>query len=349
MKAVYITEHGGTKVLTYGDLPEPAISPNDVKIRVRACALNRLDVYTRAGVRGTRIRFDGPHVLGGDVAGDVAEIGSEVTRVKPGDRVVVNPRMTCGQCRFCISGESALCVRPGMLGSTINGGYAEYARAPAVNAVPLPDSISYEQAASMPTVFLPCWSILMRRASLKPWETLLIPSASSGVGTAGIQVARNVIGARVIATTSTEEKVRKARELGADEVINYHQEDVAERVKELTGGRGVDVITGPRWDGLLAGSHGFAGSGRTSRHMRCFLRLQGGVADGTDVPEAPDRVWSLHGTQRRPATNHRNGRQRGHQGHNPSDLSTGGYRKGPRDNGGPQFLRQAGADGSLTE
>jgi NADPH:quinone reductase-like Zn-dependent oxidoreductase len=242
MKAVYITEHGGTKVLTYGDLPEPAIGPNDVKIRVRACALNRLDVYTRAGVRGTRIRFDGPHVLGGDVAGDVAEIGSEVTRVKPGDRVVVNPRMTCGQCRFCISGESALCVRPGMLGSTINGGYAEYARAPAVNAVPLPDSISYEQAASMPTVFLPCWSILMRRASLKPWETLLIPSASSGVGTAGIQVARNVIGARVIATTSTEEKVRKARELGADEVINYHQEDVAERVKELTGGRGVDVI-----------------------------------------------------------------------------------------------------------
>ena len=242
MKAVYITEHGGTKVLTYGDLPEPAIGPNDVKIRVRACALNRLDVYTRAGVRGIRIRFDGPHVLGGDVAGDVAEIGSEVTRVKPGDRVVVNPRMTCGQCRFCISGESALCVHPGMLGSTINGGYAEYARVPAVNAVPLPDSISYEQAASMPTVFLPCWSILMRRAALKPWETVLIPSASSGVGTAGIQVARNVIGARVIATTSTEEKVRKARELGADEVINYHQEDVAERVKELTGGRGVDVI-----------------------------------------------------------------------------------------------------------
>ena len=242
MKAVYITEHGDTEVLTYGDLPDPDMGAGDVKIRVRACALNRLDLYTRAGARGTRIRFSGPHILGGDVAGDVESVGDDVTRVKPGDRVVVNPRLICGQCRFCIGGEEELCVSPGMLGSSTNGGYAEYVTLPASNGFVLPDSMSYEQAASLPTVFLPCWTILIRRAALKPWETALIPSASSGVGTAAIQVAKRVVGATVIATTSTEEKARRARELGADQVINYSEEDIAERVKELTGGRGVDVV-----------------------------------------------------------------------------------------------------------
>lgn len=242
MKAVYLTQHGGPEALTYGDLPEPSIGPNDVKVRVRACALNRLDLYTRAGVRGTRLKTAGPHILGGDIAGDVAEVGSAVTSLKPGDRVVVNPRITCGQCRACVSGETELCVAPGMIGSTASGGYAEYAKAPAINAVPLPASLSYVQAASLPTVFLPCWSIMLRRAALKPWETALILSASSGVGTAAIQVAKKVIGARVIATTSSEEKARRAKELGADEVVNYKTEDVAERVKALTGGRGVDVV-----------------------------------------------------------------------------------------------------------
>lgn len=242
MKAVYMTEHGGTDVLTYGDLPEPEVGPNDVKVRVRACALNRLDVYTRQGARGTRIRFRGPHVLGGDVSGDVVEVGSEVTRVSAGQRIVVNPRITCSQCRYCLSGEEELCGSGGMLGSSISGGYAEYVSVPAVNVEPIPDSLSYEQAASLPTVFLPCWTILVRKAQLKAWETLLIPSASSGVGTAGIQVARNVLGARVITTTSTEDKAQKARELGADVVINYRTEDIADRVKEITNGQGVNVV-----------------------------------------------------------------------------------------------------------
>ncbi|MCI0840413.1 MAG: zinc-binding dehydrogenase [Chloroflexi bacterium] len=242
MKAVYITEHGDVDVLTYGDVPEPEVGPNDVKIRVRACALNRLDLYTRAGARGTRVRFNGPHILGGDVAGEVAETGSQVNRVAVGERVVVNPRITCNQCRFCVAGQEEFCSDAGMLGSSVSGGYAEYVSVPAVNAFHISDSLSFEQAASLPTVFLPCWTILMRKAKLKPWETVLIPSASSGVGTAAIQVAKNVIGATVITTTSTEEKANKARELGADHVINYNTEDVARRVKEITGRQGVNVV-----------------------------------------------------------------------------------------------------------
>ena len=242
MKAVYITEHGGVEVLTYGDLPEPEPGPNDVKVRVRACALNRLDLFPRAGARGTRIRFNGPHILGGDVAGDVVQVGGEVTNVSEGDRIVVNPRITCNQCRFCAAGQSEFCTNAGMLGASRSGGYAEYVTVPSVNTIGLPESVSYEQAASLPTVFLPCWTSLVRKADLKPWETAMILSASSGVGTAGIQVAKNVIGARVITTTSTPEKAQMAKDLGADEVINYNEEDIAERVKELTDGRGVDVV-----------------------------------------------------------------------------------------------------------
>lgn len=243
MKAVYITEHGGTEVLQYGDLPEPTVGPNHVKVRVRAAALNRLDLFTRAGIRGTRRRsFDGPHVLGADAAGDVVEVGSEVTQRRSGDRVVIHPRITCNQCRFCLAGQEEFCASPGMLGASVAGSYAEYVSVPASSAMPIPDNLSYEQAASLPTVFLPSWTILVRRAALQPWETALILSASSGVGTAAIQVAKNVVGARVITTTSTPEKVEKARELGADEVINYKDEDIADRVKELTDGRGVDVV-----------------------------------------------------------------------------------------------------------
>lgn len=242
MKAVYISRHGGPDVLTVGERPDPKPGPNDVLIRVRACALNRLDLYTRGGQRGTRLALEEPHILGGDISGDVVEVGSEVDRLSPGDRVVVNPRLTCRQCPACIAGQTELCERPGMIGSTANGGYAELAVAPASNCIVLPEALSYEHAASLPTVFLPCWSILMRHGELRPWETVLILSASSGVGTAGIQLAKNVIGAKVITTTSSAEKAEKARALGADEVINYKEDSIADRVKQITGGRGVDVV-----------------------------------------------------------------------------------------------------------
>ena len=150
--------------------------------------------------------------------------------------------MTCNQCQWCASGEDEFCENSGMLGSSRRGSYAEYVGVPATSAVPIPDSLSFEEAATLPTVYLPCWSILVRRGSLKSWETALILSASAGVGTAGIQVAKNVIGASVITTTSTDDKAAQASELGADHVINYSNEDIAERVREITGGRGVDVV-----------------------------------------------------------------------------------------------------------
>ena len=242
MKAAYIEDHGGPEVLTYGDRPEPAIEPGQVKIRVRASALNRLDTYVRAGLRGQRRTFPPPHIPGGDSAGDVVEVGPQVSNLKIGDRVVVNPRFGCGQCAYCLAGDDDLCPTSQFLGSNMNGSYAEYVAVPASNAHPIADNVTYEQAAAVPTTFLPVWNMLVRKADLKPWETVLVLSASAGVGAAAIQVAKNVIGARVIATTSTKEKAAKAKELGADEVIDYTDEDITERVKELTGGRGVDAV-----------------------------------------------------------------------------------------------------------
>ena len=242
MKAIYIESHGGPEGLIYGERPEPVIEPGEVKVRVRASAVNRLDVYTREGVRGMERRFPPPLVLGGDAAGEIVEVGAKVEGLKIGDRVVVNPRHSCGQCPSCLAGADDLCSNSGMLGSAMDGSYAEYVKAPAANVYTIGDHVTFDEAAAVPTVYLPVWNILLRRARLKPSETVLVLSASAGVGTAAIRVAKNVVGARVIATTSTEEKVARAKALGADEVINYAEEDLAKRVGELTDGQGVDVV-----------------------------------------------------------------------------------------------------------
>ena len=241
MKAIYIDAHGGPEVLTYGDRPEPTMGPNDVKVQVGAAALNRLDLYTRAGDRGLQREFPPPLILGGDCAGEVLEVGDQVMGVKSGDRVVVNPKLTCQQCPACLAGDDHLCPRPRFMGSAIDGSYAQLAVMPAANVHTIADGVTFEQAAAVPTTFLPVWNMLVRKGQLKRWETVLVLSASAGVGTAAIQVAKQVIGARVIATTSTAEKAAKAKELGADEVINYNNEDITQRVRELTSG-GVDMV-----------------------------------------------------------------------------------------------------------
>ena len=242
MQAVYIESHGGPEVLTYGERPEPQAQSGEVKIRVRATALNRLDLYTREGGRGLQREYPPPLILGGDCAGEVVAVGAGVPNFKEGDRVVVNPRLSCQQCPACLSGRDDLCRRSVFLGSAVDGSYAEYLCLPAANAHAIGAGVGYEQAAAVPTTYLPVWNMLARRMQLKPWETVLVLSASAGVGTAAIQMAKDVIGARVIATTSSAEKAARAGELGADAVINYTEEDIRERVRELTGGAGVDCV-----------------------------------------------------------------------------------------------------------
>ncbi|MDA0263215.1 MAG: zinc-binding dehydrogenase [Chloroflexi bacterium] len=242
MKAVYIEAHGGPEALTYGDRPEPQVQAGEVKIKIKATALNRLDLYTREGGRGLNREFPPPLILGGDCAGEIVEVGEGVAGHKPGDRVVVNPKLTCMQCAQCLAGQDDQCQAARFLGSAIDGSYAEYISIPGINAHKLVDSVSFEQAAAAPTTYLPVWNMLARRMQLKPWQTVLVLSASAGVGTAAIQMAKDVIGAKVIATTSSAEKAAKATALGADVVINYKEEDIRERVREITGGAGVDCV-----------------------------------------------------------------------------------------------------------
>ena len=240
MKAVYIEAHGGTEVLTYGDRPEPEAGFGEVKVKVHAAALNRLDLYTREGGRGLRREFPPPLILGGDCSGEVVDLGDGVTGLQKGDRVLVNPLIDSGQLSAYPPGAAP--PPPQFMGSARDGSYAEFIVVPAQNAHPIAADVSYEDAAAVPTTFLPVWNMVVRRAQLKPWETVLVLSASAGVGTAAIQVANKVVGARVIATTSTAEKAAQARSLGADEAINYTEEDIAERVRAITEGRGVDVV-----------------------------------------------------------------------------------------------------------
>ncbi|MBM11099.1 MAG: alcohol dehydrogenase [Chloroflexi bacterium] len=286
MKAVYIEAHGGTEVLTYGDRPDPEVKAGEVKIKVRATALNRLDLYTREGGRGLEKEFPPPLILGGDCAGEVAECADDVAGLKVGDRVVVNPRLSCMQCVPCLAGQDDLCRRSRFLGSAIDGSYAEYIAIPAANAHVIAGSVSFEQAAAAPTTYLPVWNMLVRRLQLKPWQTVLVLSASAGVGTAAIQMAKDVIGAKVIATTSSAEKAAKATELGADVVINYTDEDIRERVREITGGAGVDCVVdhvgadffGPAFASLRTGGrYGICGATtglRTELHLGLLFSQQ---------------------------------------------------------------------------
>jgi NADPH:quinone reductase-like Zn-dependent oxidoreductase len=239
MKAVLFTEHGGTEVLRYSDVPEPAIGARDVLLRVRACALNHLDIWVRRGMPGVKIPL--PHIGGCDIAGEVAKAGDTVTNVKVGDRVMLAPGISCGQCDRCLAGKDNECRQYSLLGYMYDGGYAQYVKAPSVNALPMPANVSFEEAAAIPLVFLTAWHMLVTRAQLKPAETVLILGAGSGVGSAAIQIAK-VAGARVIATAGSEAKLDRAKELGADELIQHSTQNIADEIKRITNRRGVDVV-----------------------------------------------------------------------------------------------------------
>jgi len=239
MKAVIFSQHGGPEVLKYTEVPDPQIKANEVLVEVRACALNHLDVWVRAGLPGIKIPL--PHILGDDVAGVVREAGELVTWTKPGDEVMVQPGVSCGHCVECLAGRDNMCDEYDMIGYRRDGGYAELLAVPGVNVIPKPGNLSWPEAAALPLVTLTAWHMLVTQARVQPGEDVLIHAAGSGVGSLGIQIAR-LRGARVIATASSDEKLTKARELGADETVNYTRDDWPKEVKKLTNGRGVDVV-----------------------------------------------------------------------------------------------------------
>ena len=239
MKAVVIHQHGDPAVLHYTDVAEPHIRAHEVLVRVRACALNHLDLWVRMGLPG--VNFPMPHILGSDVAGEVAKVGSEVTTVHVGQKVVLAPGVSCGKCPACVSGNDNRCREFTNLGYLIDGGCAEYVRVPEVNCMPYPENLDWAHAAAVPLVFQTAWHMLINRAQLQPGEDVLVLAAGSGVGSAAIQIAK-FFGARVIATAGTDEKIAKAKELGADEVIHHGIMPIAKEVKRLTHGRGVDVV-----------------------------------------------------------------------------------------------------------
>ncbi|HZC66043.1 MAG TPA: zinc-binding dehydrogenase [Candidatus Dormibacteraeota bacterium] len=232
-------KHGGPDVLRYSDVPDPVVNANEVLVRVKACALNHLDLWVRRGLPGVKIPL--PHIPGSDVAGDVVEVGSGVTTVRPGQKVVLAPGVTCGKCPACISGQDNRCRNFTNLGYGIDGGCAEFVKVPEVNCLPYPENLSFTEAASIPLVFQTAWHMLLVRAELQPGEDVLVLGAGSGVGIAAIQIAK-FFGARVIATAGTPEKMAKATELGADYVVNHRTQKIRDEVRRITNKRGVDVV-----------------------------------------------------------------------------------------------------------
>lgn len=239
MKAVRIHQHGGSDVLAYEDVPEPRIKANQVLLRVRACALNHLDLFVRAGIPG--MKFEMPHILGSDIAGEVTQVGELCERVQPGWRAVLSPGLSCRQCAQCLAGQDNLCRQYSMFGYRYDGGNAEYVAAQEYSVIRIPDSLSFENAAAVPLVFVTAWHMLMARAHLQPGEDVLVLAASSGVGSAAIQIAK-MFHCRVIATAGGDAKMAKAREIGADHVIDHYQQDISAEVRKITGKRGVDVV-----------------------------------------------------------------------------------------------------------
>lgn len=239
MKAVVFYEHGGIDKLRYEDRPDPVMGDNEVLIRVKACALNHLDIWARKGLPGIQIPL--PHISGSDICGEVVSVGKLVSRAHPGDNVIVSPGLSCGMCEYCLSGRDSMCRSYKIIGYLVDGGYAELVSVPEVNLILQPEWLKPEEAAAVPLVFMTAWHMLVSRAGVSPGEVVLVLGAGSGVGSAAIQIAK-LWGARVIATAGSEEKLKLARALGADDIINHSQQDVAEEARRMTGKRGVDVV-----------------------------------------------------------------------------------------------------------
>jgi NADPH:quinone reductase-like Zn-dependent oxidoreductase len=239
VKALAFHQHGGLDTLGYQDVADPKIGDGDVLVRVRAAALNHLDLFVREGLPGLALPM--PFWSGCDIAGEVAAVGAAVADVRVGERVAVNPNLSCGRCEFCRRGEHSLCVKYGILGEHTHGGLAEYVKVEGRHVLRLPDPIRYEDAAAFILVNMTAWRMLVTQARLRAGEDLLILGVGGGVSSAAVQIGK-LCGARVWVTSSSDAKLERARALGADECINYANEDWVRVIGQKTGRRGVDVV-----------------------------------------------------------------------------------------------------------
>ena len=237
MKAVRIHQFGGPEVLTYEDIPDAQPRKDQVLVRVRACSLNHLDIWVRKGLPGVKL----PHILGSDVAGEVVEVGEYVSGFKAGQRVLLSPMHYCGHCEKCVAGVQNQCRAFTVLGNGVDGGNCELIAVPAANVIPIPDSLDFNQAASVPLVFVTAWHMLVALAGVRAGQTVLVLGASSGVGIAAIQIVK-LFHCRVITTAGDETKLAKGRELGADYGINHYQQKIADEVRKITNKEGVDIV-----------------------------------------------------------------------------------------------------------
>lgn len=233
-----IRQNGGPEVLERAtiDLPDPG--PREVRVRVRAVSVNHIDLWGRRGL--PHFRYEFPHRLGADVVGEIEALGPGA-KATVGDRVVVSPGLSCGACERCLLGEDVFCRQYRILGENTQGGYSRHVVVPDANLLPMPARLSFTQAAAVPLCFLTAWTMVVRKARVRAGQTVLVQAAGSGVSSAAIQIAK-MLGARVIATTSTPEKAKRAREIGADDVIDYTKEDFVNETKRLTDKRGADVV-----------------------------------------------------------------------------------------------------------
>ena len=248
MRAI-VYETGGVDALAIQEVPDPEPEAGEVLLRVKACAMNHLDVW--ATKNPTDRRFGGPRIMGSDVAGIIERLGPGVTGYSDGDRVLVAPGISCRQCSRCQRGQHADCPEYKLLGVRVDGGYSELMRIPAANLAPMPNGLSFEDGASIPLVFITAWRMLVEKADVQPGEWVLVNSAGSGVGIAAIQIAR-LFGARVIATASTEGKRTKALGIGAEQVVDYTQPGWPREVVRLADGRGVDIAIDSAGGQILA-------------------------------------------------------------------------------------------------
>jgi NADPH:quinone reductase-like Zn-dependent oxidoreductase len=238
MKAIRYHRHGGPEVLQLDEVPEPAIQEGQALLEVKAIGVNHLDIWLRKGLPGIKVGL--PRIPGADAAGVVREIRGACD-LRPGDRALLNPGLTCGRCEFCAGGTGSLCLSYAIFGEHTDGSYAEVIAVPARNLLKMPDRIPFDEGAAAPLAFLTAWRMLMVRARLRASDDVLIVSAGAGVGTVCVQLAK-LAGCRVFATAGGEAKCARLRELGADHVIDHSAADFSREVRRLTDKRGVDVV-----------------------------------------------------------------------------------------------------------